>query len=189
MVVKFMYSYMKGTITEITPSSITLEVSGIGYSLLVGNPFGFKQNEEMKVYLYQHVREDVLDLYGFKTKDEKELFINLISVKGIGPKSALSIIASGSVNDIKNAIENGNSSYLMKFPGIGQKASQQIILDLKGKITFGDEIVPNQDLQNVEEALLALGYKRQEVSKVLPKLDKELNLDGLIKQALKMMLK
>ena len=185
-----MYSYLNGTITEITPQNITIEVMNIGYLLLVANPYNFKLNDEIKIYIYQNVREDSIDLFGFKLKEEKELFLKLISVKGIGPKSALSILASGSVNDIKCAIDQANSAYLMKFPGIGQKASQQIILDLKGKINFEEEsLVPNENLNSAEEALLALGYKRSEINKVIPKLDQEKSVEELIKQALKLLLK
>lgn len=184
-----MYSYIIGEITEITPMNITIESFGIGYLLLVANPYSFKLNDKLKLYVHQYIREDAHELYGFKNLDEKNLFLKLISVKGIGPKSALSILASGTVSDIAQAIENGNSSYLMKFPGIGQKASQQIILDLKGKINFTNDVVPNEDISSCEEALLALGYKRAEITKVLSKIDSKLSVDEMIKQALKLMLK
>ena len=147
-------------------------------------------NKEYKVYVYQYVREDTLDLYGFLSEDEKDLFLKLISVSGIGPKSALSILATGTVNEIVKAIESRNDTYLRKFPGIGAKASQQIILDLQGKLSLGEElIVKNSKLEDVEQALLALGYNKKEITKVLPKLDQALDEGALVKQALKTLVK
>lgn len=181
-----MYSYLVGIITEIMPQSITIEVNGIGYYLVVANPFSFKKEEFRKVYVYQKVSEDAITLYGFNTIEEKNLFLQLISVTGIGPKSALSILATGNVSEVYKAIDDGNAKYLTKFPGIGAKASAQIILDLKGKMVI-DKVIINEDLDDVKEALLALGYKQKEIDKVLPKLSGTTN--EMIKQALQMMLK
>ena len=185
-----MYGYIKGVITKITPKNIIIENQGIGYLLIVSNPYSFSLNKEYKVYVYQYVREDTLDLYGFLSEDEKDLFLKLISVSGIGPKSALSILATGTVNEIVKAIESRNDTYLRKFPGIGAKASQQIILDLQGKLSLGEElIVKNSKLEDVEQALLAVGYNKKEITKVLPKLDQTLDEGALVKQALKTLVK
>lgn len=186
-----MYGYIIGKVTKITPKYIICENNGIGYLLIVGNPYNYKLNTEYKIFTHQYVREDTLDLYGFLTEDEKELFLKLISVSGIGPKSALSILASGTVKEIVNAIENRNDTYLKKFPGIGAKASQQIILDLKGKLVFSDDdFVPkNSKLEDVEAALIALGYSKKEVTKVLSKLDTSLDEGALVKLALQKMVR
>ena len=183
-----MYSYIKGEVKEILPKNIVVDNNGIGYDLMVPNPYNFRLGEEIICYVYQNVREDAIELFGFKTKEQKDLFIKLISVKGIGPKSALSILAAGDVNDVIRAIDESNVSYLMKFPGIGQKASQQIILDLKGKLTF-DEESSIGGLSDVSSALEALGYSRKEIGKVLPKLDKDKDTEALIRDALKLLLK
>ena len=135
-----MYGYIIGKVTSITPKYIICENNKIGYLLIVANPYNFKLDEEYKIYTHQYVREDVLDLYGFQSAEEKELFLKLISVSGIGPKSALSMLATGSVKEIVNAIESRNDVYLRKFPGIGAKASQQIILDLRGKLSIGEVV-------------------------------------------------
>jgi Holliday junction DNA helicase RuvA len=119
----FMYGYIIGRVTKITPKYIIQENNGIGYILIAPNPYNFKLNEDYKIYTYQYVREDQNDLYGFLSDDEKELFLKLISVSGIGPKRALSILASGSVSEVIRAIESRNDAYLRKFPGIGIKAS------------------------------------------------------------------
>lgn len=185
-----MYGYIKGIVTKITPKYIICDNNGIGYLMIVSNPYNFKLNNEYKIYTHQYVREDILDLYGFITEDEKDLFLKLISVSGIGPKSALSILASGTVKEIVNAIENRNDAYLRKFPGIGAKASQQIILDLKGKLSDStDNLMPSSKLDDVEGALLALGYSKKEISKVVSKLDLSLDEGMLVKLALQQMIK
>ena len=186
-----MYGYIKGIVTKITPKNIIIENNGIGYLIIVPNPYNYKMNTEYKVYLHQYVREDILDLYGFISEEEKELFLKLISVSGIGPKSALSILATGTVNEIINAIESRNDKYLKKFPGIGAKASQQIILDLAGKLSFTEEIKTSGDssiknkLDDVTDALVALGYSKKEALKVVEKLDPTLDEGMLVKEALK----
>lgn len=184
-----MYNYIKGVITEINPNYICLENNGIGYKIITPNPYSYLLHSELFVYLYQKVTDDQIALYGFKTLKARELFIKLISVNGIGPKSANAILASGSVESIANAIEDGNAKYLQKFPGIGPKASQQIILDLKGKIEFEDTSVKTVNMLEVEEALIALGYKAAEIKKLMPKLDPDKTTSELIKDALAMMLK
>lgn len=186
----YMYGYIKGIVTKITPKYIICENNGIGYLMIVSNPYNFKLNEEYKIYTHQYVREDVLDLYGFLTEDEKEMFLKLISVSGIGPKSALSILAAGKVREIAKAIEDRNDAYLRKFPGIGSKASMQIILDLKGKLVFEEDIVlVDSKSSDVEQALMSLGYSKKEVEKVLSKLDMSLDEGQLIKLALQKMIK
>ena len=185
-----MYGYINGRVTKISPKNIILENNGIGYILIVSNPYNFKLNEEYKVFTYQYVREDVIDLYGFILEEEKDLFLKLISVSGIGPKSALSILASSSVANVVKAIEDRNDAYLRKFPGIGTKASQQIILDLKGKISFEETAnLPSAKMQDVEDALVALGYSKKELTKILAKLDGSKDEAELIKDALKLLVK
>lgn len=188
-----MYGYIKGKLTKITPKYIICENNGIGYLITVANPYNYKLNEDYTIYTYQAVREDSIDLYGFLHEDEKELFLKLISVSGIGPKSALSILASGSVKEIINAIESRNDKYLRKFPGIGQKASQQIILDLKGKLAFTDDedgiIKSSSNLSDVEDALIALGYGKKEITKIIAKLDPSLDVAVLVKEALRQLVK
>ncbi|MDD4355161.1 MAG: Holliday junction branch migration protein RuvA [Candidatus Izemoplasmatales bacterium] len=180
---------MKGIITDIKPDYITLEVGGIGYKILTPNPYAFVIDAETTLFLYQKVAEDDISLFGFNSPEERDLFLKLISVNGIGPKSAKAILAAGDVASITGAIESGNARYLQKFPGIGPKASQQIILDLKGKIDF--DIAPSfiNSLEEVDEALQALGYNHKEIRKVLDKLDQSKTTSELIKDALKLMLK
>ena len=186
-----MYGYIVGKITKITPKYVICDNNNIGYIIITPNPYSFKLNDEYKIFTYQHVREDLIELYGFMKDEERDLFLKLISVSGIGPKSALSILATGTVSEIVTAIENRNDVYLKKFPGIGAKASQQIILDLKGKLSFDntEELQKDNKLLDVEEALVSLGYNKKEVSKILPKLDRTQEVGTLVKEALKLLVK
>ena len=183
-----MYSYMIGKVMEQDTNSIILEVNSIGYKINVPNPFSFELNKEIKVYLYQFIREDENTLYGFKTIEEKSLFLKLISVKGIGPKMAIPLLATGSVEGISDAIERENILYLKKFPKIGEKAAKQIILDLKGKLGMSKEEVPS-NYRELMEVLKGLGYREKEVREVIPKVDRTLKLEDQIKEALKLFLK
>ncbi|MBE6152057.1 MAG: Holliday junction branch migration protein RuvA [Firmicutes bacterium] len=184
-----MYSYIVGLVTEIGSNNIILENNGIGYQIYTPNPYSFLINEDYKVFLYQLVREDEISLYGFKTKEEKDLFLKLIEVKGLGCKMALPILATGSIEGIVDAIERENVLYLKKFPKIGDKVARQIILDLKGKLVSSTiEITPNKDYSELIEALKSLGYKSGDINKILPNI-KEDKVEGQIKEALRLLLK
>lgn len=179
-----MYAYIKGNITEIKPSYLVVENNGIGYLIIVPNPYNYKVGNEEIIYLHHYVREDINNLYGFKDLQSKELFIKLISVSGVGPKTALSIMAADNIDLVVLAIENNDYKYLTKFPGIGNKTAQQIVLDLSGKLVI-DEIEVGI-LADVELALLALGYNKRDISKVLKKIDESLSLEAAVKEALKL---
>ncbi|HDI0348844.1 TPA: Holliday junction branch migration protein RuvA [Listeria innocua] len=201
-----MYDYIKGIVKTITPDYIVVETGQIGYQIITGNPFSFQRLEgtEAQVFLYQHVREDNISLFGFQSTEERYLFKKLLSVSGIGPKSALAIIASGDVVPLITAIESEDDVYLTKFPSVGKKTARQIILDLKGKLAdvVASEIVykaAENDIvtglsPQLEEAVLALealGYSTRELKKVIPKMAKENDLtsDAYIKLALRLMTK
>ncbi len=184
-----MYAYIEGKITEIKPSYVVIENHGIGYFIISPNPYSYHVGEEIKIYTHHYVREDLDNLYGFKTLESKELFIKLISVSGIGPKSALSLLASDQITDIILAIEEGNVKFLTKFPGIGTKSAQQIILDLKGKLIEPDEELIPTHKNDVVDALSALGYSSVEIKKVMKKLDQDQPVETMIKQALQLLIK
>lgn len=183
-----MYNYIIGNVTEIRSDSITVDNNGIGYLVYTPSPYAFTENTEYKVYLYQQVKEDGISLFGFKTLDEKELFLKLIDVKGLGPKMALPIIAMGSISGIVDAINRENILYLKKFPKIGDKLARQMILDLKGKIEITGESVETHT-DEVYEALLALGYKDKDVKNIIGRVNKELSVSDQIKEALRLMIK
>lgn len=187
-----MYEYMNGLVTDVKSNGIVLEMAGIGYFIYTANPFAFNENENYKVYLYQVVREDELSLFGFKKREEKELFLKLINVKGLGPKMALPILATGSISGIIDAINRENLLYIKKFPKIGDKLAKQIILDLKGKLDgivadSSDEVV--DDIFELHEVLIGLGYKEKEVAAVIPKVSRDQAIEEQVKEALKLLLK
>lgn len=178
-----MFDYITGKLTFIYPTEIVVEVGGVGYLLQVANPYAFSSqlNKDVTVYVYQAVREDAITLFGFQTIDAKRLFLKLISVSGIGPKSALSILASDDNDGLVNAIEQNNVNYLTKFPGVGKKTAGQLVLDLKGKLgAVNVEAVSNTSqneneelIDEVSQALSGLGYSAKEIQKVLPTLKEQ----------------
>lgn len=195
-----MYAYIKGIVSQLYPSHIVVEANGIGYEIQTPNSYRFQSqlDKETQVYTQLIVREDAQLLYGFVNLEEKDMFLSLIKVTGIGPKSALAILATSTPNEVAIAIENENESYLTKFPGIGKKTARQIILDLKGKlvITEESELFPEskdagQDV--LEEALLALealGYSKREITKVKKNLEKESfdSVDACVKRGLALLI-
>lgn len=184
-----MYEFIKGEVVDIYPTEVVIENNGIGYLIRVANPYTYEVGSTEKIYIYQQLKEDENTLFGFKNIGEKELFLRLISVKGLGGKMALPILASGSINGIKDAIERENILYLKKFPKIGDKLARQIILDLKGKLASDSN---NEEVNNnleLIEALKGLGYKEKDIKSILVKVDSKLEIESQIKEALKLMLK
>lgn len=181
-----MYAYIKGTLSQLFPTHVVVETCGIGYEIQTPNSYRFQKYLEKEVQIYTSliVREDAQLLYGFINEEEKEMFLSLIKVTGIGPKSALAILASSTPHEVKLAIENENDAYLTQFPGIGKKTARQIVLDLKGKVTITEEnsddllqtqVNGNEQNQLISEALLALqalGYSKRELTKVEKSLNK-----------------
>lgn len=182
-----MYAYVKGTLTQLFPTHVVVETSGIGYEIQTPNSYRFQKylNQDVQIFTSLIVREDAQLLYGFISEEEKDMFHSLIKVTGIGPKSALAILAASSPNEVKRAIENENDAYLTQFPSIGKKTARQIVLDLKGKVTITEEdsesllqvdVNNNEQSQVVKEAMLALealGYSKRELSKVEKVLNKQ----------------
>ena len=175
-----MYEYLNGELAHILPTAIVIDVHGVGYQVVFANPYRLQDSlkKQIKVLVQQVVREDSITLYGFISSEERELFQRLISVSGIGPKSAMSILANDDTEGFVNAVESGNVTYLTKFPGVGKKTAQQIILDLKGKFEALPEettkavVSTNQaTLEEAKEALLGLGYSAKEITKIWKSLE------------------
>ena len=200
-----MYEYLRGVITEVTPYYIVVDVNGVGYQVYVANPFKYEEDEhaEQKVFVYQAVRDNDISLYGFKNSSEKQLFLKLLDVSGIGPKSALAILANEDNRGLINAINSDDDGYLTKFPGIGKKTAKQIILDLKGKLSDVDsDMLTGQDnldldlnasspyLKESLEALRALGYTKTEVKRISKKLEKYdgKSTDDYLRQGLRLLM-
>jgi Holliday junction DNA helicase RuvA len=182
-----MFGYITGIIKYITSDYVIIDNQKIGYIVHVANPYVYEEGEEATIYTYNFISESENSLYGFKTMDEKNLFLKLINVKGLGPKTALPMLASGTINGIADAIERENILYLKKFPKVGDKLAKQMILDLKGKLGSIGVIETQED--ELVEVLENLGYKTADINKVIPKVDRELSIENQIKEALKLMLK
>lgn len=207
-----MYEYIKGYITFVSPYYIVVEVMGIGYQVAVANPFSYKVDEdkECHIYIQQVVREDSETLYGFNNLEEKQLFIKLNSVSGIGPKSALAIMAGDDHGALIQAVETEDATFLTKYPGVGKKTAQQMVLDLKGKLleiglpsegyvtseadgTGQTELLTtgNVMLEEAIEALSALGYSDRELKRINKDLEKveASSTDDYLRQGLKLLMK
>ncbi len=182
-----MFDYLKGTIAGAIANYITLDVHGIGFKIFTPNPYRFHEGEEYTIYVYNHVREEENSIYGFISSDERDLFLRLIDVKGLGPKMALSILATGTIAGIVDAIDRENVLYLKKIPKIGEKLARQIILDLKGKLSTIES--PTESNDELVLALEALGYKSADIKAVAAKVDTSQSIENQIKEALKLLLK
>jgi Holliday junction DNA helicase RuvA len=200
-----MYEYLTGMIAAVTPSYIVVDVDGVGYLVYAANPFRFSNGQQAKVFVYQAVRDNDISLYGFTTQTEKNLFVKLLNVSGIGPKSALAILATNDLQGLVKAIQNNSITYLTKFPGVGKKTAQQIVLDLKDKlaqvgtdnllvtetISNNTNLTENGLLEEALAALSALGYTRNEIKKIKPQLEKATanTTDEYLRLGLKLLMK
>lgn len=181
-----MIGFLRGIVNQIFQGSCFIDVHGVGYRVYISGTTrdALTEGQEALLYTYMSVREDAIQLYGFGTQDEYDLFILLISVSGIGPKVGLGILSGLSVDGIKVAIMNGELSTLTKLPGIGKKSAERLVLELKDKIgkfttapsaqTEANTAVPVSQTGvqgEVAEALMALGYRESEFIDILTRLD------------------
>lgn len=197
-----MYAYLKGKLIEKEEDNIVVEVGGIGYNIKMPAETASCLSgigSEIKIYTYTSVREDAVWLYGFLTKDELQLFRQLISVSGIGPKGAQAVLSAIPAGDLRLAIFTGDVKRIAKAPGIGAKTAQRIVLDLKDKIAledtlsisggteFSDTPAYGENRKEALEALVALGYSQSDAIKVI---DSVPDADGMdVEQLLKAALK
>lgn len=191
-----MIEYLKGKITEITPANATIECYGVGYDVNISltSYSLLKEGDECKLYIYEAIREDAHLLYGFVSKRERELFVLLISVSGVGPNTARIILSSFTPDELENVIASGSVGLLKNVKGIGTKTAERIIVDLKDKIKVGDStfIIGTRAEEEIQEetvaALVMLGYPQAAAKKVVQKISKEnpnYKVEELIKAALK----
>lgn len=198
-----MISYIIGDIKYTTEDYIIVENNNIGYMIKtsLNSLRDFEINNEYKIYTSMQVREDDISLYGFSTKEELEMFNLLILVSSIGPKNAIKILSTLSINDIKNAILTNDINTLTKAKGVGKKTASMIILDLKDSIkklgfvidsekdsNSYDNYVENGDNEAAFDALINLGYPRNDIKDVFHKLDtKNMSLEEIIRESMKML--
>ncbi|WP_263282405.1 Holliday junction branch migration protein RuvA [Schnuerera sp. xch1] len=189
-----MYEYIIGKLVSIDEDHIVLDNNGIGYKIFTSQNtlMDLKVNETITMHIYFNLREDGIFLYGFKTKDELNMFNLLRLVSKIGPKVALSVLSTLTPNQVKKAILNNDSNILCNVPGIGKKTSERLILELKDRIK-AEDIVDGTDFiekdNNVEiamQGIMSLGYTKGEVAKVIKKMDtSDMDTEDIIREALK----
>jgi holliday junction DNA helicase RuvA len=180
---------LTGLVSKIQPNYLVIDVQGVSYLVYITKPEAFQLNQLNHIYIYHVIREGDQYLVGFSSLLDKRVFEQLISVKGIGPKTAIGALSGSTSEQIIQGINDGNLAFLKSLPSIGPKAASQIILDLKGKITFDSApISPAADgkILEVKEALKSLGFKGQEVDRATKDLVGDgQSVESLIKVALK----
>lgn len=189
-----MIAFVQGTVRMIRSETIVLDVQGVGYEVYVSRPEAQKLGADLFLYTYQHVREDAISLFGFEKEKDYEVFMRLINVRGVGPKSALNILGAISGTQMIEAIENDDIQRLKSLPGIGAKTAGQIVLDLKGKFVAIDtkEVVSDNPTWNeTQDALLSLGYKVNQLTAVKKELADQTEWDTsqMLQQALRLLAK
>lgn len=191
-----MISYLQGKIIGKKNQKITILTSGgVGYDISV-TPVVFvdlEMNQDIKMPVYMAVRENAMDLFGFQSLDEKELFLKFLDVNGVGPKSALHLISLGSVEEISSAIARGDVGYLTKVSGIGKRTAERIVVELKSKMgerVMIDNKIESGQLGEVIDALVSLGYTKEDAREVVKNLNSEgKSSEELLKQAFKLLSK
>lgn len=185
-----MIGYLRGKVAELNLESMLVDVHGVGYEVLCSthslSDFQSYIGEEVIVWIHTHVREDAFQLFGFRTKDEKDLFLSLLKVNGVGPKSALTMLSGARANDIRDMIESGNAKALSALPKIGKKTAEQIILTLKGKLVRieTEKEVRSETHKQITSALVNLGFKPQTVEQFVLGLPKDIQMEEGVRQGL-----
>ncbi len=197
-----MIGFVKGKIDDITEENVVVDVGGIGINVKISTKTAALlpgTDQEIKLYTYTCVREDLMNLYGFLTRDDLEIFKKLITVNGVGPKGGLAILSVMSADDLRFAIISGDAAALSRAPGIGKRTAERLILDLKDKISLEDTLIrkemqqeePGMDQARKEavEALTALGYSASDALRAVKEVspDAEKDVEKILKLALKNM--
>ena len=184
----------RGKIIAKTEKFLIVETGGVGYKISTSTDIlssTKKLGEEIMLWVHTHVREDAFDLYGFRDRTELEFFEMLITISGIGPKGAMSILGIASIETLKRTITTSDTSYLTKISGIGKKTAEKIVLELRDKITHkienGKEGGSMQEELDALEALKSLGYSQNEARDALKKVSPDTNTNTKIKEALKIL--
>lgn len=190
-----MIASLSGVISEKLLDLVILDVQGVGYGLLVAAEDHAKlvPGDKAKLYIHEHIRENAHDLYGFTHQDTKRLFEQLLDVNGVGPKMALNILGTGSVEDVRRAIASGDTKYIQSANGVGKRVAERVVVELKDKVGLvstadgGVLFAGSAALQEDEavQGLMVLGYTAQDATKALQSIDPGLPIEERIKLALK----
>ena len=190
-----MIAHVRGQVAEKFANSVIIDVQGVGYevSLTAIDFDALNLNDDIKLYTYHHIREQSEELFGFTSLAAKKLFELLITVQGIGPKAAMSILSLATPEEVRNAIANADAAYISKASGVGKKSAERVIVDLRDKVGlptyYGRKTEPTQAtlLKNDEalDALMALGFTLADATKALEGIDTQLPVEERIREALK----
>ena len=190
-----MIGFLDGTVYDVSADHFILNVNGVGYDIISSSQtladVQVLIGQNLKVWIHSHVREDAFQLFGFLTKSEKEFFLQLLKVNGVGPKMALSIMSGARVSQIQDWIENSDAKALSSLPKVGKKTAEQIILSLQGKLVRIDNQVKgsklNETHRQISSALINLGFKNQNVDQFIMSLQPMTTLEDGVRQGLKML--
>ncbi|MEX1995278.1 MAG: Holliday junction branch migration protein RuvA [Candidatus Saccharimonadales bacterium] len=190
-----MIATLEGNISQKTNDTVVLECGGVGYGLFVSfEDFGaLSTGQKAKIYVYEHIRENTHDLFGFRNLEAKHLFEQLLSVNGVGPKMALSILSVASLGSVRQAIASGDTKFITQANGVGKRVAERVVVDLKDKVGLaasddatGFLTTPNANPNDEAlQGLVALGYSVQDAAEALKSVDTKLSAEARIKQALK----
>jgi Holliday junction DNA helicase RuvA len=188
-----MIATLTGIVSEKLSEILVLDVVGVGYGLLVPvEDYGkLAVGDKAKCYIYEHIRENAYDLYGFTQTDTKQLFELLLGVNGVGPKMALNILGVGAAQAVRQAIAAGDTKYIQGAAGVGKRVAERVVVDLKDKVGLASTadssgiFVSDTPQDEAAQALVALGYSPQDAATALAKVDTTLGTEERIKQALK----
>ncbi len=191
-----MIATLSGVVSEKLIDAVVLDVQGVGYGLSIPTESysHLKAGETVKLYVYEHIREQQHDLFGFLKREEMAFFIQLLGVNGVGPKMALSILSIGSSSEVKKAIAGGDVMFLQSASGVGKRVAERVVVDLKDKVGLVGVDLESTGLLQAEdnlmkdeavEVLVALGYTPQDAAKALQTVDPELTTEQRVKLALK----
>ncbi len=187
-----MIGFLDGTVYDVSADHFILNVNGVGYDILTSAQtladVQVLMGQNLKVWIHSHVREDAFQLFGFLTKAEKEFFLQLLKVNGVGPKMALSIMSGARVSQIQDWIENSDAKALSSLPKVGKKTAEQIILSLQGKLVRIDSQSKSSKLnethKQISSALINLGFKNQIVDQFIVSLQPLVTLEDGVRQGL-----
>ncbi len=183
-----MFGYIKGRVVDIGASKAVLETGGVGYTIhsTISNLSNIHLEKETQFWLYTAVRENDISLYGFATKEELRMFELLITVSGIGPRSALAILGVAGLNNLEEAIASGETLSLTKIAGVGKKTADKIVLELGGKINKKADSKTAKEDDDIFEALKSLGYRDKDIAETMKEMPQEIiGASERIKWALK----
>jgi Holliday junction DNA helicase RuvA len=194
-----MIAYLKGTIIQKTPSQVVVDIGGVGYCAAIPLSTYFKLGEigdPVELFIYTHLTDNALSLFGFITKDERELFLKLIAISGIGPKLAMNVLSGIEAPDFVDAVKKGDVARIALVPGIGKKTALRITMELQDKIEKKEKLLAvrgSKEKEDLVSSLLNLGFRRKEVERIVDETIRALGagaeFDRLLRECLKRMAK